>query len=93
MITTLTPLLEKVKIEQELRTLFSICQHSLDFPPYTVQLGAIHKGRPQPRGEGGLVKSGHMRTQGGGGGLWQKADVLKSKFLPKFSKLKQCPVC
>ena len=31
------------------------------------QLGAIHKGRPHPRGEGGLAKSGHMRTQGGGG--------------------------
>ena len=23
-------------------------------------IGAIHKGRPHPRGEGGLVKSGHM---------------------------------
>ena len=32
-------------------------------------LGAIHKGRPQPRGEGGLVKSGHLRTQGGGGSV------------------------
>ena len=32
-------------------------------------LGAIHKGRPHPRGEGGLVKSGHMRTQGGGGSV------------------------
>ena len=32
-------------------------------------LGAIHKGRPHPRGEGGSVKSGHMRTQGGGGSV------------------------
>ena len=31
--------------------------------------GAIHKGRPHPRGEGGLVKSGHMRTQGEGGSV------------------------
>ena len=49
-------------------------------------IGAIYKGRPHPRGrgEGGLVKSGHMRTQGGGG-QWQKVDVLKFKFfLPKF---------
>ena len=26
-------------------------------------------GRPHPRGEGGLVKSGLMRTQGGGGSV------------------------
>ena len=37
------------------------------------------------RGGRGLVKSGHMPTQGVGG-LWQKADVLKLNFLPKFSK-------
>ena len=36
---------------------------------YYTYLGAIHKGRPHPRGEGGLVKSGHMRTQGGGGSV------------------------
>ena len=35
----------------------------------TYPLGAIHKRRPHPRGEGGLVKSGHMRTQGGGGSV------------------------
>ena len=29
---------EQIKSEQELRTLFSICQHSLDFPPYTAYL-------------------------------------------------------
>ena len=34
-------------------------------------IGAIHKGRPHSRGEGGLVKSGHMRMQGGGGS-WAK---------------------
>ena len=33
-----------------------------------------------------------MRTQGEGG-QWQKADVLKFKFLPKFWKFKWCPVC
>ena len=32
-------------------------------------LGAIHKGRPHLRGEGGSVKSGQMRTQGGGGSV------------------------
>ena len=38
-------------------------------------IGAIHKGRPQPRGEGVLVKlkSGHLRTQGGGGGSGAKS--------------------
>ena len=29
----------------------------------------------------------------GEGGLWQKAEVLKFEFLPKFSKFKICPVC
>ena len=27
--------------KQELRTLFSICQHSLDFPPYTTRTKSI----------------------------------------------------
>ena len=50
-----------------------------------ISKGAIHKGRPHPRGEGGLVKSGHLRTQGGRGGLWQNADVLKnSNFYQNF---------
>ena len=47
--------------------------------------GAIHKGRPHPRGEGGrLVKSGHMRTQGGGGVSGKMRTSSKFKFLPKF---------
>ena len=29
---------EEISAQQELRTLFSICQHSLDFPPYTAYL-------------------------------------------------------
>ena len=37
--------------------------------PIVIEYGAIHKGRPHPRGGGGLVKSGHMRTQGGGGSV------------------------
>ena len=59
----------------------------------TRQLGAIHKGRPHPRGEGGLVKSGHMRTQGGRGVSGQKRTSAKFKYLPKFSKFKSCIVC
>ena len=46
-------------------------------------LGAIHNGRPHPRGEGGLVKSGHMRMQGEGG-QWQNADVLKIQVFTKI---------
>ena len=49
-------------------------------------LGAIHKGRPHPRGEGGLVKSGHMRTQGGGGVSGTMRTSSKFKFSPKFSE-------
>ena len=57
---------------------------------FSFQYGAIHKGRPNPRGDGGywLVKSGHMRTQGEGGRGRQKADILKFRFLPTLSKLK-----
>ena len=55
-------------------------------------MGAIHKGRPHPRGEGGLVKSGHMRTQGGGGVGGKKRTSAKFKHLPKFSKFKSCIV-
>ena len=45
-------------------------------------LGAIHKGRPHPRGEGGLVKSGHMRTQGGGGSVAKGGQIqIFVKFL------------
>ena len=56
-------------------------------------LGAIHKGRPHPRGEGGLVKSGHMRTQGGGGVSGKMRTSAKFKFLPKNSKFILCTVC
>ena len=41
-----------------------------------------------PKGEGGLVKSGHMRTQGGGGVSGKKRTSSKFKFLPKFKKFK-----
>ena len=58
----------------------------------TASLGAIHKGRPHLRGEGGSSKADTCGRGGGGGGgggggeggQWQKADVRKFKFLPKF---------
>ena len=51
-------------------------------------LGAIHKGRPHPRGEGGLVKSGHMRTQGGRGGSVAKCGrPQNSNFYLNFRSL------
>ena len=37
-------------------------------------VGAIHKGRPHPRGRGGSQKPTH--ADAGGGGQWQNADVL-----------------
>ena len=50
-------------------------------------LGAIHKGRPHPKGEGGLVKSGHMRTQGGGGVSGKKRTSSNSDFYQNFRSL------
>ena len=51
-------------------------------------LGAIHKGRPHPRGEGGLVKSGHMRTQGGGGVIGKMRTSSKFKVYLVYCVLK-----
>ena len=53
----------------------------------TMWLGVIHKGRPHPRGEGGLVKSGHMRTQGGGGVSGKKRTSANSNFYQNFRSL------
>ena len=50
---------------------------------YWFSKGAIHKGRPHPRGEGGLVKSGHMRTQGGGGSV-AKSGRPQIQIFPKI---------
>ena len=49
-----------------------------------VFLGVIHKGRPQPRGEGGSAKSGQGRTVGGRGGQRQKRTSAFSCNISNF---------
>ena len=52
-----------------------------------VLFGAIHKGCPHPRGEGGSVKSGHMRTQGGGGIVAKSGRPQIPKSYQNFQRL------
>ena len=58
---------------------YGLCHTVISCSIVRSALGAIHKGRPEPRG---------THANAGGGGQWQKVDVLKFKFLPKFSKFK-----